>query len=278
MATKKEGILSEAYQRNPTLKNYVTLRRKNPSTRILPKYPDIEVVYRAVSAIEDDLVHFDIPSEVLIEAMLGNCPAISELSLTLMELLIERDAMQKSEMTHLISRGEVISDVLVNRLIGMMSEGVTHMNPDLLVLMKHQLTDSTARLQKQRERKLSIDDLRLAAIELAKANKKPSLRAIADVLGVAASTVLRSLPKTDLRRIQAAYDPSNLSKPEGEGHSTMVILGRYMDANTLVDFRAFTLAWEIILAHPNLPEAELLPMVENALRGSGARIRPACCV
>ena len=143
------------------------------------------------------------------------------------------------------------------------------MNPDLLVLMKHQLTDSSTRLQKQRERKLTIDEIRLAAAKLHEANKKPSLRAIAELLGVAASTVLRSLPKSDLQRIQSAYDPS---KPEEEGHSAMAILRRYMGPNTSIDFRAFMLAFEIIRAHPNLPEADLLPMVENALQGSGARI------
>ena len=146
--------------------------------------------------------------------MLGDCPAISEISITLMELLIERDVMQRSKKSHLVSRGEAISDVLVNRLIAMMLEGATHVNPDLLVLVKHQLTDSSTKLQKQRERKLSIDDIRFAAARLYNANKKPSLRAIAEVLGVAASTVLRSLPKSDLQRIQAAYDP-NLNEEKG---------------------------------------------------------------
>ena len=45
-----------------------------------------------------------------------------------------------------------------------------------------------------------------------------------------------------------------------------------MGPDTSIDFRAFMLAFEIIHAHPNLPEADLLPMVENALRGSGARV------
>ena len=132
MATKKEDALREAWQRSPTLKNYVTLRRNNPGVRILPTFPDIELVYREVHKIEEDLIDCDISSDVLIEAMLGNCSAISEISITLMELLIERDVMQKSKKSHLVSRGEAISDVLVNRLIAMMLEGATHVNPDLL--------------------------------------------------------------------------------------------------------------------------------------------------
>jgi hypothetical protein len=271
MSVKKDA-LSEAYQRNPTLRNYVYLRRNNPDIEICPKTLDLEEIYRTVLEVEEEFLDFDISLDVVVAAMDGETAAISELSLTLMELLIERDAMQKTQRTHLVSRGDVISDVLVNRLIAMMFEGVDKtgsfdINRDLITLINYQLTGPVARLHKQRESKLTIHDIRQAAIELGKTGANPSLRAIAERLGVNATTVLRSLPKADLQRIQAAHRPG----PD-RSIDAWAIITRYMPEGTMVAGDKFFHALEIVLANPDLPEAELLPMVEDALRGSGANV------
>jgi hypothetical protein len=88
----------------------------------------------------------------------GECAAISELSLRLMELLVERERVQKSGKPHAVSRGEVISDVFVNALISYMLAGLAstkhfHINPDLMMLITHQLSSGACAAEENAHKK-----------------------------------------------------------------------------------------------------------------------------
>jgi hypothetical protein len=120
MSNSKTDILSEAYQRLPTLRNYVALRRTHPDTQIHCPERDIFEVMGDF----DEPIDFDIPSELILFAVTGECAAISELSLRLMELLIEREAIQSTGESAAIRRGIAVSDVFINRLIELMLDGL----------------------------------------------------------------------------------------------------------------------------------------------------------
>jgi hypothetical protein len=144
-----------------------------------------------------------------------------------------------------------------------------------MALIRYQLTGPAAKLRKQRERKVSLDDIRIAVIEFAQARTSPSVRAIAKRLNVSPSTISRSVVQDDLRRIQTAYTNTYDDSPNGEAarQSGWALLQFCIGESNLVDCRAFTLAYEMVMANPDLPEAELLTMVAKALAGSGAAIQ-----
>jgi hypothetical protein len=267
MTLQKVNGLRVLHPDKLTLEQYVALRRNGSQIPAPSAVPDTDFVYRSVAEIKEDLIRFDISPEVLVEAMLGNSDAISELSLSLMERLIARDAMPEAIDGYRARRGDAISDVLINRIAVRMLEGAIDGNPDLDVLVKHQLAAAGTKPKKKRDSRPSLDDIRVAASKCFNANRKPAVRSMADILGVSATTLLRSVQKSDLQRIRAAYDPTNEA-----GRSAIAIIRRYMGPDTLIDFRVFLLAFDIIHAHPSLPAPNLLSKVEFALRGSGVSI------
>src|ERR1051326_4561398 len=98
--------LSKAFKSDPTIQNYVRLRRQHPT----------EVVEIAISgalewlfANEDTLAQVNISPNLVASVLDADEQAISELSLLLMERLIERDDAERAGATHLISRGQAIS-------------------------------------------------------------------------------------------------------------------------------------------------------------------------
>src|SRR5262249_5432476 len=147
--------------------------------------------------------------EIALAAVDGECAAISEVSLRLMELLLERERVQKSRKPHAVSRGEVISDVFVNTLIADMLAGLVwvnfHINPDLAMLITYQLSSGAARLKKKRTKSLDIFDVMDVACDLQRKGIEPSYRAVGKVMGVAASTVMRSFPKDLLNDIKQGH-------------------------------------------------------------------------
>ncbi len=232
---------------------------------------DFELLARTVSDVLEELTPIDISFELLFSAFSGGLGSISELSLTLMELIIDRERLRKTKVTHLVRRRKVISDVLINRIIARMLEGVSpachpRVDRDLVTLINYQLTGPAAKLAKQREKKLSIHLIREAAHELGCAGVNPSLRAIGKQLGVNASTVKRSIPSADMQRIQRANRPESLRSGDRSVYAFQFVLGCIPEGNG-ADTNAFLLACEIVEAYSELAEAELRPMVEDALRG-----------
>src|SRR5262245_13852451 len=130
--------LSRSYKSNPTIENYVTLRRKFPEETI-----EIAVTGGLDWVYEHALKQFGISAELVVSVLDADQDAISELSLQLLERIIERRRVESSGKTHVVSRKLAIGDQLVNFLINMMLDSLDWNDHlciprDLIVLIRHQ--------------------------------------------------------------------------------------------------------------------------------------------
>ena len=90
--------------------------------------------------------------------IIGEIESQPEVSLLLLELLIDRDRIQKSGATHVVSRKKAISDRLVNYLIVSALDGMSWtdqmlISRELIVLIKHQLGSPTSEYEIDEERR-----------------------------------------------------------------------------------------------------------------------------
>src|SRR5262249_3838111 len=106
--------LTKLFQRNPTIENYVALRRAHPGKIIGVTFSGgMEWLFQNAEMLK----RFEIDPELVAGAMDCDPRDISELSLLLMERLISREKALKSGRSQLVSRKKAISDRLVNYLI-----------------------------------------------------------------------------------------------------------------------------------------------------------------
>ena len=192
--------LSREFKANPTIENYVKLRRENPNEEIeVAITGGLEWLFANEQLVKD----FDIPPQLVASALDADPASISELSLRLMERLIERKEAEKSGKTHLVSRRGAIGDSLVNYLINMMLDSLDwndelHIPRDLIVLIRHQIGGETS----DWEKKLAIHENQSKAVwvalHLSQEGRDLSYRAIGKELGVNATTVMRWFPNNEL--------------------------------------------------------------------------------
>lgn len=199
------GVCSElslAFMDDPTLENYLKLRLANPG-RLIEVW-NINPFYWALCNRER-VEALGINVEDVFGLIDADEACASRLSLRLIELIVERRAREKSGETHLVGRGEVISDSLINFLIAMMLDVFDWKNSliiprDLLVLVKHQLgADRSAEI-----RDMSVQLSRQKALSegayLKKMGKPVTLGSVAEILKVERSTVLRWFKDGDFQR------------------------------------------------------------------------------
>lgn len=185
--------LSKAFKDNPTLEHYLELRRGNPG-KLIEVSPSSYLSW--VLANEERLEALGISTNDVVGCLDADEASASRLSLRLIELLVERRGREGSGETHLVGRGEAISDSLVNYLIAMMLDALdsndnTIIARDLIVLIKHRLgagvsvEDRTMEVRRNRRNALYV------GAYLKKCGKPVSLGSVAQVLKVERSTVLR---------------------------------------------------------------------------------------
>ncbi|MGH8475630.1 MAG: hypothetical protein ACRER2_07650 [Methylococcales bacterium] len=196
--------LSKAFKSNPTIENYVRLRRQNPG----------EVIEVAVSSglewlfsNEDTLNAVGIPPVLVGDILEADQAAVSELSLLLLEKIIERKRLEQEGQTHLASRGMAISDSLINFLICMILDSLDwndHMvlPRDLIILLRERLGGENSIWEKEHEVKECRQKATWIAFQIAAEGKTPSYRSVGKILGVNATTVMRWFP--DSTMIEAA--------------------------------------------------------------------------
>jgi hypothetical protein len=185
--------ITREYQSSPTIENYVRLRRKYP--HIPPQIGttgEIEFVF----AMAEDLLSFGIDPSLVEGAMEADKAAQAELSLVLLELIIERQKRQKDGETHIVSRKKVISDTFVNYLIATCLDALDWnqdlaISPELAVLLKHQLGPITSRYESEEDKRQKQHEAMMVALQIAANGETPSYRKIAHAMGVEATTVMR---------------------------------------------------------------------------------------
>src|SRR6185312_15741041 len=105
---------SKAYKKAPSIENYVKLRRQNPDAEI-----EVSVIggMEALFALEGELRRYGVDPDLVASVMDANPQAISELSLQLLQKIIEARELKKKGKTHLMRRGLAVPDKLINWLV-----------------------------------------------------------------------------------------------------------------------------------------------------------------
>jgi len=216
------NALSKAYKNNPSLEHYVQLRRENPDAEI-----EVSVIggMDQLFFMEPELRKYGFDPALVASVMDADTNAISELSLQLMEKIIEAESMSRRGETHLARRGLAVPDKLINWLIGCMLDGLSwndelHIPRDLIVLVRERLSGSNP----EYEQASHAHNMRWNAIsiggQLLARGITPSFRKLASTLDVAPSTVKRWFPNgeflDEVERISAWYDEHGKLRPAKE--------------------------------------------------------------
>ena len=219
------NVPTMAYKNDPSIENYVKLRREDPAAEI-----EIRVVggIEQLLFLETELKKHGFDPATVASALDADPDAISELSLKIMEKTIEARRLKESGKTHLVRRGLVVPDKLITWLIALMLDALSwndelHIPRDLIVLVRDRLGGSKLEIEQaswaHEQRAMAIN---LGGQLLAR-GITPSFRKLADALGVAPSTVKRWFPNGEfmheVQRRSAWYDPN------GELRAAKEVLG-----------------------------------------------------
>lgn len=189
--------LAATYVEEPSIENYLELRRRVPEADLdVAAFGGMDVVY----ALESELEKHQIDPDLVTGALDAYEPALDELSLRLMECIVSREKLPKSGPGHIEMRRKAIGDALVDYLIVVMLEAMEWnksnpivIPPSLIVLIRYRLCGANPDwLQYQRTRQEQENAAFLAA-QFFKAGEKISSRQFADRVGISRSTAMRWL-------------------------------------------------------------------------------------
>jgi hypothetical protein len=203
MMTEEQDFseLSKAFKRNPTIENYVKMRRENPNDEIEVSFTNgLDWLF----ANSDVLRENGIDPQWFASALDANEEAISKLSLHLLEKIVERSRLEKSGETHVMSRGVAISDSLVNYISAVMLDALSwnddlYIPRDLLVLLRYQIIGDEPSQLKQLEAHLLEDRIAYIGAQILEYGGQVTTREIAKILNINASTVSRIFPGEKLQ-------------------------------------------------------------------------------
>lgn len=213
--------LSKAFKRDPTIENYVKLRRENPG----------EVIEIAISSglewlfSNEELLKSNGISPLLVGGILdADHTSISELSLLLLEKIIEKKKLEAAGETHVVGRGNAISESLIDHLICMILDALEwtddlRLDRDLIVLIRERLGGVSSKWEKEQDFREKQQAAKSIAIQMISNGETPSIRAIAKVMNVNPTTVMRWFPDSDV--LEKAKELSKLviksNKPRDSG-------------------------------------------------------------
>jgi hypothetical protein len=194
-----DRTLSLAYKDNPTIENYISLRRANPSDEIEVAFTNgLDWLFANENILRENGID---PQWFALDA---NEEAISKLSLHLLEKIVDRTRLEKSGETHVMSRGIGISDSLVNYLTAVMLDALSwnddlYLPRDLLVLLRYQIIGEEPTQLKQLESDRLEDQIAYIGAQILEYGRQVTTREIAKILNINASTVSRIYPGDKLR-------------------------------------------------------------------------------
>jgi hypothetical protein len=175
--------------------------------------------------MEGELRKYGFDPEMIASVLDADPEAISEVSLQIMEKLIEAKTLAKAGQTHLTRRGLAIPDKLVNWLIACMLDAVSwnddlYIPRDLIVLIRERLGGSNPEYeQASRAHEMRSNAITVGGQLLAR-GITPSFRMISELFGVAPSTVKRWFPDGDFlaeaQRRSAWFDEQGKLRPTEE--------------------------------------------------------------
>ena len=185
--------ITKAYKDDPSIQNYVKLRRENSKAEI-----EVSIVggFESMFYMRDEFVRHGIDPELLGGILDADKDAISEASLRLMEKIVEARAMISKGETHLIRRGLAIPEKLVDWIICCSLDALSWNDDlviprDLIVLVRERLGGSNLHYEQEGKVRQNKQNASLIAGQLMARGVNPTFKIVAQMLGVAPSTVKR---------------------------------------------------------------------------------------
>ncbi len=206
------------YILNPTLELYLECRKNG----LYPDYPHFGG-NDSVGNVENYLSEYGIDQSVFLGVLDADEDIIQNLSLKLIENICKSKTLKKSGETHVIGRGLVLPDELMDWLICCMLDGlrwnrIEEIPVDLVVLIRARLVPGDSKIEtKIHAKRMRQQAVWIAASAIAAGNN-PSFRFVAKHLKVEPSTVKRWFSsedefKQEAKRRSAAFDKTGLLKP-----------------------------------------------------------------
>ncbi|WP_439403206.1 hypothetical protein ACNJYA_15510 [Bradyrhizobium sp. DASA03068] len=199
--------ITKKYKADPSIENYVRLRRGDPEAEI-----EIGTVggFESMFYMREVLARYGIDPKLLGGILDADQHAISEMALRLMEKLIEAQAIAADGETHLIRRGLAIPDKLIDWIICCSLDALSWnddlMIPrDLIVLVRERLGGSNLQYEKEGQIRENKQNAGLIAGQLMAQGINPTFKIVGKALGVAPSTVKRWFGPGEFERERDVY-------------------------------------------------------------------------
>lgn len=206
--------ISRAYKQDPTLENYLALRRAEPNAEIeVAVLGGIDDLF----AMEEELERYGIGAHPLMTGVLdADQASISELSLKLMDHIVNARRLEASGETQLVRRGMAMPDSLIDWIICVALDAQSwtdamELNRDLIVLIRERLGGSNQHYKQAVAAHTRRRNAPWIGAQLKARGIEPTVRQIAEVLEVAPSTVTRWYPNNaelqeEIDRLSQLFD------------------------------------------------------------------------
>jgi hypothetical protein len=201
--------LEQRFEAEPTIENYVALRRSfiRCDTEI-HRFAGVD----PMQALGHDLEQAGFDRSLVCGALGGDDRDIDELCLQIMERLIERRRLAAKGETHLQARGDGISDALIGHLIIAMLEvlqqdGLTP-RPSFVLLVREQLGGANTEIYKSHIKWADRNRAVFLGMQIKRRGAQPTIRKIAEIMGVQPSTVSRWFPDGDFLELVDNFEKS----------------------------------------------------------------------
>ena len=211
--------VTKAYKRSPSLELYVRLRREQPDAEIeVSVTGGMDQLY----FMENELKSYGFDPHLYASILDADPDAISEMSLQIMEKMIDAHARKKAGETHLARRRLIIPDKLIDWLISCMLDSLSwnddlHIPRDLIVLLRERLGGSVLEYEQANDSYQRRWNALVFGGMLRAKGEEVSMRKIAAALGVAPSTVSRWFPdgnfQDEIERIASWFDENGKPRP-----------------------------------------------------------------
>jgi hypothetical protein len=194
--------LTKAYKRNPTLENYLALRRENPEGEIeVAIHGGIEQLFY----MTDELARYGIEAGEFASVLDADNEAITYFSLFFMEKIVEARNLTKAGETHLVRRGLAVPNKLIDWFITCALDGLSwtdelEINRDLIVLIRERLGGPFPEYEVGSDVHQKKMNAKIIGGSLQAQGVKPTLRLVAKLMGVTPTTVMRWFEKGEFQR------------------------------------------------------------------------------
>lgn len=203
----KINEFTKAYKSNPTIENYLRLRKENPEAEIeIAVTGGIDKLFY----MEPELERFGIEAQQMASVLDANPEAISSIAFKIMENITKAKALRAIGEAHLIRRGLVMPDKLIDWFITCSLDAMSwndelEIPRDLIVLIRERLTGSHPEYEKSERAYQNKKSAALIAGQLVAQGKKPTFRIIGECLDVSPSTVMRWFKPGEFEKEIAIY-------------------------------------------------------------------------